>query len=115
MPRIEGLFERKAVCTHDELKEMVNDYLAVEKAFLKERSPTMAAKLFLRGMVLGENGESLKFVSEIDPIQVRKMMKQANPDLFEEFLKRIVGQGHTGRGDAGKRHRPKARGKTETT
>jgi len=89
--RIEGLFERKPVRLNDGLKEMVDDYLATEKAWTKENSPRIAAKLFLRGLVLCENRESLKFIKTIDPIQVRRVMKQVNPDLFAEFLERIVG------------------------
>jgi hypothetical protein len=42
-------------------------------------------------MVLCENLENLKFIKTIDLIQVRRIMKQANPDLFAEFLERIVG------------------------
>ncbi len=89
--RINGLFERKVVRIHDGLKEMVDDYLALEKALSKEKSPLLSAKLFFRGMVLCENQENLKFIKTIDLIQVRRMMKQANPDLFAEFLERIVG------------------------
>ena len=88
--RINGLFERKVVRIHDGLKEMVNDYLAIEKTLSKEKSPLLSAKLFFRGMVLCENRENLKFIKSIDLMQVRRTMKQANPDLFEEFLERIV-------------------------
>jgi hypothetical protein len=42
-------------------------------------------------MVLCENRENLKFIKTIDLIHVRKIMKQANPDLFAEFLEKIVG------------------------
>jgi len=89
--RINGLFERKLVRIHDGLKEMVDDYLALEKALSKEKSPLLSARLFFRGMVLCENRENLKFIKTIDLIQVRRTMKQANPDLFAEFLERIVG------------------------
>ena len=88
--RIDGLFERKPVRINDGLKEMVDDYLAMEKAWSKDKSPRLAAKLFLRGMVLCENRDNLKFVKKIDLIQVRRTMKQANADLFEEFLEKIV-------------------------
>jgi hypothetical protein len=89
--RIEGLFEHKLVRVHDGLKEMVGDYLALEKALSKEKSPLLSAKLFFRGIVLCENRENLKLIKTIDLIQVRRIMKQSNPDLFEEFLVRIVG------------------------
>ena len=57
----------------------------------RKTPPALAAKLFLRGMVLCENVENLKFIKKIDLIQVRRTMKQANADLFEEFLERVVG------------------------
>jgi tetratricopeptide (TPR) repeat protein len=94
--RLDGLFERRPVRINDGLKEMVDDYLAMEKAWSKDKSPRLAAKLFLRGMVLCENRDNLKFVKKIDLIQVRRTMKQANADLFEEFLEKIVeGKGLT--------------------
>ncbi len=89
--RINGLFERKVVRIHEGLKELVDDYLALEKALSKEKSPLLSARLFFRGMVLCENPENLKFIKTIDLIQVRRVMKQANPDLFEEFLEWIGG------------------------
>jgi len=88
--RIEGLFEPKIVRLHDGLKEIVDDYLAVQREWSKENSPRLSAKLFLRGMVLCENWEAMKFIKKVDLVQVRKMMKQANPELFEEFLEKIV-------------------------
>ncbi len=86
---IEGLFEPEAVRVNEGLKELVESYLVVEKQWRKEKSPRLAARLFARGIVLCENGENLKFIRKIDLIQVRRMMKQANPDLFEEFLRKI--------------------------
>ncbi len=88
--RIEGLFEPRVVRLNDGLKEMVDDYLAVQKAWSKENTPRLAAKLFFRGMVLCDNRESLRFIRKIDLVQVRRMMKQANPDLFAEYLERVV-------------------------
>jgi tetratricopeptide (TPR) repeat protein len=88
--RIEGLFQPRVVRLHDGLKEIVDDYLAVQKAWSKTPTPRLSAKLFCRGIVLWDNRESLKFIKKIDLVGVRKMMKQANPELFEEFLERIV-------------------------
>ena len=88
--RTRGLFERKAVHLHDGLKELVNDYLTIEKALSKEETPLLSARLFFRGIILCENAQSLKFIKKIDLIQVRRQMKQANPDLFAEFLEEII-------------------------
>ena len=90
--RIEGLFARKEVRINSGLKELVDDYLAVEKAWLKENYPRLAARIFLRGLVLCENLENLKFIKKIDPVEIRRRMKKLNPDLFEGFLERVVGR-----------------------
>ena len=90
--RINGLFERKTIRLHEGVKEMVSEYLALRKSLARKQSPLMHAKLFLRGIVLCENEENFKLVKKIELIDVRREMRQANPDLFEEFLKRIIAQ-----------------------
>ncbi len=89
--RIEGLFEPKTVRVNDGLKEIVESYLALKKNWLGKKTPHLSAKLFAKGIVLCDSEESLRFIKKIDPIEVRRMMKQANPDLFAEFLG-ILGQ-----------------------
>ena len=89
--RVTGLFERKVVRLHDGLKELVESYLSLKKSLTKEASPVKLAMLFFRGIILCENEESLRLVKKIDPIDVRRLMKKANPDLFAEFLTSVVG------------------------
>lgn len=89
---VEGLFEPKAVHVHDGLKELVKEYREIEKELTRREDPIGYARLFLRGMILCENVESLKFVKAIDLIQVRRAMKRANPDLFQQFLEELVGR-----------------------
>ena len=88
--RVEGLFERKVVRLHDGLRELVESYLALEKTWRKENSPVVRAALFFRGLILCENAENLKYVKKIDPIEVRRSMRESNPDLFSDFLEKIV-------------------------
>ncbi len=88
--RINGLFERKVVRLHDGLKELVDSYSSLKKSLTKEASPVKLAMLFFRGIILCENEESLRLVKKIDPIDVRRLMKQANPDLFAEFLTSVM-------------------------
>jgi hypothetical protein len=84
--RLNGLFERKAIRLHEGLKELVDDYLSLRKSLAKKPDPVKSAKLFFRGMILCENEESLRLVKKIDLIEVRRLMKQVNPGLFNEFL-----------------------------
>jgi len=72
------------------LKELVDGYLSLKKSLTKGASPVKLAMLFFRGIILCENEESLRLVKKIDPIDVRRLMKQANPDLFAEFLTNVV-------------------------
>ena len=88
--RVAGIFERKVVGLDDGLEELVNDYLARQKALAGQSDPVKAAELFFRGMILCENEESLRFAKKVDPIKVRRLMKLINPDLFAEFLARVV-------------------------
>jgi len=90
--RISGLFEPKVLRLHEGLKETVDAYLILQKALARKESPHLAAKLFFIGIIVCENEESFKLVKKIDLIQVRKAMKQANPDLFAEFLEKIVAE-----------------------
>jgi tetratricopeptide (TPR) repeat protein len=84
--RLNGLFERKSIRLHEGLKELVDEYLSLRKSLAKRPDPLKSARLFFRGIILCENEESLKLVKKIDPIEVRRLMKQANPELFNEFL-----------------------------
>lgn len=88
--RINGLFERKTIRLHEGVQEMVKEYLTLRKSLAKKQNPLVHAKLFLRGIVLCENEENFKLIKKIDLIDVRREMRQANPDLFEEFLERII-------------------------
>lgn len=89
--RIEGFFEPKIVRVNEGLKEMVESYLAMKKKWLGKKTPTLSARLFAKGIVLCDSEENLRFIKTIDPIEVRRTMKQANPDLFTDFLA-ILGQ-----------------------
>ena len=88
--RIAGLFERKIVRLHDGLKELVDEYVSLQKSLAKRANPATTAKLFFRGIILCENEESLRFIKKVDPIEVRRTMKQANPDLFSDFLANVL-------------------------
>jgi tetratricopeptide (TPR) repeat protein len=84
--RVNGLFERKAVRIQEGLEEQVDEYLALRKSLEKKTDPVKLAKLFCRGIILCENEESLRLVKKLDVIEVRRTMKQANPELFADFL-----------------------------
>lgn len=88
--RVAEIFERKVVRLDDGLKELVNDYFARQKALAGQSDPVKAAAVFFRGMILCENEEALRLVRKIDPVEVRRWMKRTNPELFAEFLARVV-------------------------
>jgi len=83
---IEGLFELKPTKLIEELKGLVEEYLALEKAFLQEKRPELKARLFFRGILLCGNEQILRFIKKVSLIAIRKLMKDVNPDLFSRYL-----------------------------
>jgi len=90
--RLEGIFEPKVVRVNDGLKEMTDVYLEMEKAWAGEKNPILAAKLFFRGLILCENEDNLRFVKKINLVRIRRVMKEANPVLFGDFMDTIAGK-----------------------
>lgn len=86
---IEGIFKPKTLKLNDGLKEFVDDYLKIRKAYDKEHASDLKARLFIRSMILCDNEESLKFIKRIDFMDIRGLMKDINPDLFRRYLKWI--------------------------
>ena len=86
---IEGIFKPKTIKLNDGLKEFVDEYLNIKKAYDKEQSADLKSKLFIRSMILCDNEDSLKFIKSIDFMDIRRLMKDINPDLFRRYLKFI--------------------------
>ena len=89
---IEGLFKPKMIKLNQGVKEFVDEYLGLRKAFFKEQTPDLKAKLFLRGIILCDNEPLLRFVKRISFVDVRRQMKDMNPALFSRYLKLIEGR-----------------------
>ena len=83
---IQGLFKPKIIKLNHGIKEFVDEYLGLRKAFFKEETPDLKAKLFFRGMILCDNEPLLRFVKRISFIEVRRLMKELNPGLFSRYL-----------------------------
>ena len=83
------IFQPKTIKLNEGLKEFVEEYLNIKKAYDKEQSADLKAKLFIRSMILCDNEDSLKFIKSIDFIDIRRLMKDINPDLFRRYLKFI--------------------------
>ena len=89
---IQGLFKLRTIKLNQGIKEFVEEYLALRKAFFKKQTPELKAKLFFRGIVLCDNEPLLRFVKRISFIDVRRLMKEVNPTLFSKYLKLIEGR-----------------------
>jgi len=86
---IEGIFKPKTIKLNDGLKEFVDEYLKIKKAYDKRQASELKARLFIRSMILCDNEESLRFIKHIDFMDIRRLMKDINPDLFRGYLKFI--------------------------
>ena len=89
---IKGLFKTKMTKLNQGVKESVDEYLALRKAFFKKETPSLKAKLFFRGIMLCDNEPLLRFVKKISFIDVRRLMQEVNPALFSQYLKFIEGR-----------------------
>jgi len=86
---IQGIFKPKTLGLNDGLKEFVDEYLKIKKTYDKEQASDLKAKLFVRSIILCDNEDPLRFVKSIDFIDIRRLMKDINPDLFRRYLRHI--------------------------
>ena len=91
---IQGLFKPRTIKLNQGIKEFVDEYLGLRKAFFKEQTPDLKAKLFFRGIILCDNEPLLRFVKKISFIEVRRLMKESNPALFPRYLKLVESGRH---------------------
>jgi hypothetical protein len=86
---IQGLFGPKILKLNEGIKEFVDEYLGLRKAFFKEPTLELRAKLFFRAIILCDNEPVLRFIKRINFIAVRRNMKEFNGVLFSRYLKRV--------------------------
>jgi tetratricopeptide (TPR) repeat protein len=86
---LQGLFKPKQIRLKDELKRFVNDYLELRKAYVKDPTPLMKPRLYLRAIVLCDNEAALQVIKGIDFIEIRRHMKGMDEALFARYMKYI--------------------------
>lgn len=86
---IQGLFGPKILKLNEGIKEFVDEYLGLGKAFFKEPTLELKAKLFFRAIILCDNEPLLRFIKRINFIDVRRNMKEFDRGLFSRYLKRV--------------------------
>jgi hypothetical protein len=86
---VRGLFEPKTITTHEEIHLLQEGYRELQKAFRKNPNPALAARIFTKGIVLCDNEPFLTGTKGIDFAEIRKDMKSASPELFDEYLNEI--------------------------
>ena len=84
---IRGLFRPKQIQLWEDFKAFTEGYLELKKT--APPSPSLAAKLFLKGIVMCDNEPFLRMFKGIEFAEVRREMKEANAALFAEYLKQI--------------------------
>lgn len=89
---IQGLFKPKIIKLNEGMKEFVDEYLQLRKAFLKGQTPSLKAKLFFRAIILCDNEPLLRFAKGISFIDIRKLMRDLNPVLFSRYLRYVDGR-----------------------
>ena len=86
---VQGFFRPRQIKLWEEFKTFTEGYLKLKKTAMKTPSPSLAAKLFLKGIVLCDNETFIRKIKGIDFAEVRRTMKEAHAALFAEYLKQI--------------------------
>ena len=86
---LQGLFRPKVIRLNEGMKELVDEYLDLRKAFFKRQTPDLKAKLFVRAIVLCDNEAPLRFVNRVSFIDIRRHMRDLNPVLFSQYLQHL--------------------------
>jgi tetratricopeptide (TPR) repeat protein len=94
---VRGLFAPKLIRLRDEFKAFTGRHMALKKHALRTPSPSLPAKLFLQGIVLCDNEPFLTLFKGIDFADVRREMKEANAEIFAQYLKQIDRRTKNGR------------------
>ncbi len=83
---VTGIFEPKTIKPNEGLGEFVDEYLNIKRAYEREQTAGLKARLFLRSMILCDNEDSLRYIKGIDFMDIRRVMKDVNPELFRTYL-----------------------------
>ena len=83
---LRDLFKPGLLGLYEGLKELVEDYLALQRKFRQTPEPGLEAGLFLRALLLCEQEPHLKFIKTVNFIDLRKTMKSLDPSLFAGYL-----------------------------
>ncbi len=83
------LFKPSLLGFYEGLKDLVEDYLALQKKFQQAPGPELKARLFLRALLLCNQEPHLRFIKTVNFIDLRKMMKSLDAGLFARYLKWI--------------------------
>lgn len=87
---VQGIFKPKRIQLWEEFKAFTEGYLELKKTARNKPSPALAAKLFLKGIVLCDNETFMKKIKGIAFAEVRREMKEAHAELFTAYLKQIA-------------------------
>ncbi|OPY90032.1 MAG: hypothetical protein A4E72_00856 [Syntrophus sp. PtaU1.Bin208] len=86
---LQDLFKPNLLGLYGGLKELVEDYLALQKKCQRAPEPVLKARLFLRALLLCNQEAHLRFIKTVNFIDLRKMMKSLDAGLFAKYLKWI--------------------------
>jgi tetratricopeptide (TPR) repeat protein len=85
----EGFFEPRIFRNLEELKQWLQQYIALDKAYRKEGNQALVPRLFYHAMVLSDNAPMMRFIKKVDLVEVRKRMKEHHPVLFARYMRAL--------------------------
>ena len=83
---IQRVFPAKIIKLLEDLRVYVNEFLELEKEYLKKQDDELRARFFYKCLILSDNNKRLQHVSAVELTKVRKYMKEINPSLFKKYM-----------------------------
>jgi tetratricopeptide (TPR) repeat protein len=86
---LDGFFERRTFRELEELRGWLKHYLDLLKTYGGDEEEAHVPSLFYHAMVISDNAPIMKFIKDVDMIEVRQRMKKWHPALFAWHMREL--------------------------
>jgi tetratricopeptide (TPR) repeat protein len=87
--QLNGFFEKRFFKGLGELKEWLQHYMKLVKAYGKVKDHDLVPSLFYHAMVISDNASMMKFIKKVDLVEVRQRMKKWHHALFARHMREL--------------------------
>jgi tetratricopeptide (TPR) repeat protein len=89
--QLDGICARRVFRDLEELKQWLQRYLELVKAYDKHGDEALVPRLFYHAMVLSDNASMMRFIKKAELAEIRRRMKEWHPGLFARYMRGLEG------------------------